>query len=56
MRWPVKTAAVGGDTLTVTLLVIVTVADSVVELPSVTELAVAWIVTGLLAGILVGAV
>jgi hypothetical protein len=56
MRWPVKTAAAGGDTPTVTLLVMVTVADSVVELPSVTELAIAWIVTGLVTGRPFGAV
>jgi len=56
MRWPVKTPALDGATDTVTLLVIVIVADSVVEPPSVTELAVAWIVTGFPAGIAFGAV
>lgn len=56
MRWPVKTVAFGGETDTTTLLVMLTVADSAVELPSVTALAIARIVTGLVAGMLLGAV
>jgi hypothetical protein len=56
MRWPVETVAVGGDTVTVMLLVTVTLADSTVGPPSVTPLAVAWIVTGLVAGMFAGAV
>ncbi len=55
IRWPVATVAVGGETTTATLLVMVAVADSVVA-PLVTELAVAWIVTGFVAGRLAGAV
>ena len=55
MRWPVETVAVGGETPTVISVVMATVADSVVP-PLVTELAVAWIVTGLVAGRLAGAV
>jgi len=54
-RWPVGTVAKGGETATETLLVMVTAADSVVA-PLVTELAVAWIVTGFVAGRLAGAV
>ena len=56
MRWLVESVAVGGETATVTLLVMVTVADSIVGPPLVTELAVAWIVTGLVVGKVAGAV
>jgi hypothetical protein len=55
IRWPVATVAVGGATFTVTLLVMVAVAASVLA-PLVTELAVAWIVTGFVAGRPAGAV
>jgi hypothetical protein len=55
IRWPAATVAAGGETTTATLLVMVAVADSVVA-PLVTELAVAWIVTGFVAGRVAGAV
>jgi hypothetical protein len=54
-RWPVGTVAIGGETLTETLLVMVTATDSVLA-PLLTALAVAWIVTGSVAGRLAGAV
>jgi len=55
MRWPVATVAAGGETTTAMLLVMVAVADSLLA-PLVTELAVAPIVTGFVAGRLAGAV
>jgi hypothetical protein len=55
VRWPVATVVLDGETNTATSLVIVAVADSTVA-PLVTELAVAWTVTGLVAGRLAGAV
>jgi hypothetical protein len=55
MRRPVATVAVGGETVTATLLAIVAAADSTVA-PPVTALAVALIVTGFVAGRLAGAV